>query len=130
MSTHRPVLVMEMLVQLNNSAESRTFMQDLQPLLDAPRPRIVFDCSEVRQVDRAGVAMILHCLEEAMKRDGDLKLAALRVQSEAALELKAFGIFATSDEAVRSFNSVPAMRTLQNAFPNDYADGGELKKAS
>ena len=129
MLTQRPVLVMEMPEHLN-AAEARAFLTELEPLLESPRPRLVFDCSEVRDIDRAGVAMMLQCLEEAMKQDGDLKLTALRMQSEAALELKAFGIFATSDEAVRSFNSVPAMRTLQNAFPNDYADGGELKKAS
>jgi len=132
MLTHRPVLVMEMPEQLN-SVEAQTFMQEFEPLLDSPRPRIVFDCSEVRHVDRAAVAMILHCLEEAMKCDGDLKLAALSAESDAVLELKrVFESFATSDAAVRSFNSVPAVRVLQNApfCANNFGESGALKKAS
>ena len=47
-------------------------MQELGPLFEWHRPRIVFDCSQVRSIDSAGVEMLLHCLEEAMKRDGDL----------------------------------------------------------
>ncbi len=129
MLSHRPVLVMEMPEQLN-SVEARTFMQELEPLLDSPCPRIVFDCSEVRHVDRAAVAMILYCLEEAMKCDGDLKLAALSAESDAVLELKrVFESFATSDDAMRSFNSVPAVRVAP-FYANNFGESGALKKAS
>lgn len=122
-----PVLVMEMPEQLN-SVEARTFMQDLEPLLESDRPRVVFDCSQVRYLDGAGVEMMLYCLEEAMKRDGDLKLAALSPGSEAVQELtRVFEAFATSDEAVRSFNGFSAVRELQNAPAFDL---GALKKAS
>src|ERR1700736_2780 len=131
MLTHRPVLIMEMPGQLN-SVEAQTFLQEFEPLLDSPCPRIVFDCSQVRHVDRAAVAMILHCLEEAMKCDGDLKLAALSAESDAVLELRrVFEAFATSDDAVRSFNSFPAVRVLQNSsYANKFAEREALKKAS
>jgi anti-anti-sigma factor len=76
MLTQRPVLVMEMPEHLN-AAEARAFLRELEPLLELPRPRLVFDCSEVRHIDSAGVAMMLQCLEEAMKQDGNLKLAPL-----------------------------------------------------
>jgi anti-sigma B factor antagonist len=129
MLTHRPVLVMEMPQQLN-SVEARTFMQELEPLLDSPRPRIVFDCSEVHYVDRAGVAMILHCLEEAMKSGGDLKLAALSAESEAVLELRRmFEAFSTSDEAMRNFTSLQTALPKPTAYANEFGNRETLKKA-
>jgi anti-anti-sigma regulatory factor len=87
-------------------------------------------------MDSAGVEMMLHCLEEAMKRDGDLKLAALSPESEVVLELmrvaRVFEAFATSDEAVRSFNAVPAEGVTQDApwYANLFGDMGAVKQAS
>jgi hypothetical protein len=80
--------------------------------------------------------MMLHCLEEAMKRDGDLKLAALSRESEVVLELmrvaRVFEVFATSDEAVRSFNAVPAETIPQDVpwYANVFGELGILKQAS
>ena len=131
-----PVVVMQMPEQLNSEA-ARTFLQDMEPLLEIHRPRIVFDCSQVRYMDSAGVEMMLHCLEEAMKRDGDLKLAALSPESEVILELmrvaRVFEAFATSDEAVRSFSgAVPAEGVVQDApwYANLFGDMGAVKQAS
>jgi hypothetical protein len=79
---------------------------------------------------------MLHCLEEAMKRDGDLKLAAMSDESEVVLELmrvaRVFETFATSDEAVRSFNTVPAEIVPQETpwYANVFGDMGALKQAS
>jgi anti-anti-sigma factor len=135
MLTTGPVVVMQMPEQLDSTAV-RAFMQDMQPLLEIHRPRIVFDCSQVRYMDSAGVEMILHCLEEAMKRDGDLKLAALSPESEVVLELmrvaRVFEAFATSDEAVRSFNAVPAEGVSQEAtwYANVFGEMRAVKQAS
>ena len=135
MLTSGPVVIMQMPEQLNE-AGVRTLMQELEPLLETNRPRIVFDCSQVRYIDSAGVEMMLHCLEEAMKRDGDLKLAALSPESEVVLELmrvaRVFEAFATSDEAVRSFNAVPAEAVSQGASwsANLFGDLGAIKQAS
>ena len=134
MLTSGPVVVMQIPEQLN-SAAVRAFMQEIQPLLEIHRPRIVFDCSQVRYMDSAGVEMMLHCLEEAMKRDGDLKLAALSPESEVVLELmrvaRVFEAFATSEEAVRSFNTVPAEGVTQGSswYANVFGDMGALKQA-
>src|SRR5579864_5594079 len=128
-----PVVVMQMPEQLN-SETARTFLQDMEPLLEAHRPRIVFDCSQVRYMDSAGVEMMLHCLEEAMKRDGDLKLAALSPESEVVLELmrvaRVFETFATSDEAVRSFHALPVEGAAQDASWNFFSDMRAVKQAS
>jgi anti-anti-sigma factor len=135
MLTSGPVVIMQMPEQLN-AVGVRTFMQELQPLLETHRPRIVFDCSQVRYMDSAGVEMMLHCLEEVMKRDGDLKLASLSPESEVVLELmrvaRVFEAFTTSEEAVRSFNAVPAEGVSQSApwYASIFGDLGALKQAS
>jgi len=128
MLTQRPVLVMEMPEHLN-AAEARAFLRELEPLLEFPRPRLVFDCSEVRHIDSAGVAMMLQCLEEAMKQNGNLKLAALPMDSDATLELRQlFEAFATSADAVRSFSPTPAHLRKEPFYSNGF--GEDLKKAS
>jgi anti-anti-sigma factor len=126
---------MQMPEQLNLDGV-RAFLQDVEPLLECHRPRIVLDCSQVRYIDNAGVEMMLHCLEEAMKRDGDLKLAALSAESEVILELmrvaRVFEAFATSDEAVRSFNGIPAEAVPQDVpwYASVFGEMGTLKQAS
>jgi anti-sigma B factor antagonist len=108
----RPVIVMELPQQLKR-AEARIFLNELQEILESDRPCVVLDCSQVQHMDSAGVEMLLHCLEEAMKRDGDLKLAAVSPASAVILELmrvdRLFEVFVTSEEATQSFYvSAPA----------------------
>lgn len=135
MSTSVPVVVMQMPEQLNLDGV-HSFLPELEPLLECHRPRIVLDCSQVRYIDSAGVEMMLHCLEEAMKRDGDLKLAALSTESQVILELmrvaRVFEVFATSDDAVRSFNAIPAEGVPQDVpwYANVFGDMGPVKQAS
>ena len=94
------------------------FVRDLQPLLESSRPRIVLDCSQVRSLGSDGVEMLLLCMEETMKRDGDVKLAAPSAEASVMLELmrvdRLFEIFETSEEAVRSFAAMPVESAPQN----------------
>jgi anti-sigma B factor antagonist len=117
MYSRGPVIVMELPEQLKYGAV-QTFLSGLQPLLETDRPRIVLDCSKVENIDSAGVEMLLHCLEEAMKRDGDLKLAAVPPASAIILELmrvdRLFEVFETSDEAARSFHTLGSAVTPQS----------------
>ena len=100
-----------------NQKQARTFLREIQPLLNTDRPQLVFDCSLIRQMDAAGVDMLLHCMAEIMKRDGELKLAAVSPQASVVLELtrtdRLFEVFETSGDAVRSF-----YRFLPNAMKN------------
>lgn len=106
MSFRRPIVIMEMPEQLN-AIEAQEFMQDMEPLLEDEQPRIVFDCSQIRALNRPGVEMILHCMEVAMNLNGELKLAAISPEAKAVLELMevtgVFQAFATAEDAVRSF---------------------------
>jgi anti-sigma B factor antagonist len=92
-----------------NRAEGKKFCSELEPLMDGHRPRIVLDCSQVQQMDSAGIEILLDCMSEAMKRDGDLKLAALSPAAAAIMELmrvdRLFEVFETTDEAARSFQA-------------------------
>jgi anti-sigma B factor antagonist len=114
-----PVVVMEVPHVLNHQ-EKEAFWFELQPLLETDRPRIVLDCSNLRHVDSAGIEMLLQCIEEAMKRDGDVKLASVTPASAALLELmrvdRLFEIYETSEEATRSFHSVAPPET-QSTLP-------------
>lgn len=107
METSRPVVVKRMPEKVNQR-EARKFLQDVQPFLKADRPQLVFDLSQVRQLDAAGVEMLLHCVAEVMKRDGDLKLASVSRQAAMVLELtrtdRLFEIYENSTEAARSFS--------------------------
>lgn len=107
MGTSRPVIVKRMPERLNLKT-AREFLQDVQPFLKADRPQIVFDLSTVRQMDAAGVELLLQCMSDAMKRDGDLKLAALSAQAAVVLELtrtdRLFEIYDNAADAVRSFS--------------------------
>jgi anti-sigma B factor antagonist len=134
MLTSGPVVVMQVPEQLNGE-EARKFMQEVGPLLESNRPRIVLECSQVRSMDSAGVEALLQCLEEALKRDGDLKLAALSPEAEVMLELmrvaRVFEAFPTSEDAVRSFNAIPAEAVPQDApWYSSIFDLGALKQAS
>jgi len=117
MSSKGPVIIMELPEQLKQR-EVKSFMRELQPLLDSPRPCVVLDCSKVQEIDSAGVEMLLECLELAMKRDGDLKLAAVSPASAIILELmrvdRLFEVFDTSEDATRSFREFSPVAAPQN----------------
>ena len=107
METSRPVVVKRMPERVNRQ-EAQRFFADVQPFVTADRPQLVFDLSLVKQLDAAGVEMLLRCVAEVMKRDGDLKLASPSRQASMVLELtrtdRLFEIYATSTEAARSFS--------------------------
>jgi anti-sigma B factor antagonist len=128
------VIVMEAPENLNYS-EGRTFLAELLPLLQSDRPRIVLDCSQVQHMDSAGIEMLLNCMGEAMKHDGDIKLASLSPASAAILELmrvdRLFEVFESAEAATRSFQAV-TLPDVQQGLPW-YSSGfglADLKSAS
>jgi len=108
METSRPVVVKRM-PEVMNSAGSRKFLAEVEPLFSVDRPQVVFDFSQVRQLDVAGVEVLLQCMKRIIKRDGDLKFAALSPQAAVVLELtrtdRLFEIYQTSTDAAKSFSS-------------------------
>jgi len=123
MISGRPVVVKQLPEKLTLE-QGRTFFLDAEPCLKADRPRMVLDCSQIRQIDSAGIQMLLHCLEEAMKRNGDVKLAAVPPVAAQILELtkvdSLFEIFDSPADAVNSFYQFP-IHTFQPALQPGYA---------
>jgi anti-anti-sigma factor len=85
----------------------RLFFKELESRMNIERPCIVLDCSKVREMDRFSIHMLFCCLQEAMKRDGDVKLAAVSALARQTLEItrvdRLFEIYDTETEAVNSF---------------------------
>lgn len=106
METNRPVVVKRIPERLNLK-QARAFCREIEPFLSSDRPQIVFDCSQVKQIDAAGVEMLLQCLSRIMKNDGDIKLASLSPQMAVVLEMtrtdRLFEIYESSSDAVLSF---------------------------
>jgi anti-anti-sigma regulatory factor len=89
------------------------FLHDIAGIMNTNRPRLVLDCSKLRECDLSTIHLLLHCLEEAMKRNGDVKLAA--VPAHAAIRLVTTGVarlfetFDSTEEAVNSFHQLPVV---------------------
>lgn len=116
MITVRPVLAMQLPERLNMTT-AREFWPEIEAVLKEDRPRVVFDFSEVGQIDSAGVELLLKSLETIMRLDGDLKFAAIRPEVGVVLELtrvdRLFEIFASVEGAVESFQGVVIQEAYQ-----------------
>lgn len=116
MSTERLVVVKHLPEKLT-LGHTHAVLQDLTPFLKNDRPRLVLDFSGVSRLDSAGIEMLVHCMEYAMKRNGDVKLAAIPPALAVILEVtrvdRLFEIYENTSDAVESFQRFP-MRAMQN----------------
>src|SRR5579875_2704588 len=99
---HRPVSTLHMPEVVNSHAE-RAFMRELAVHMKENRPQIVVDCSELRQFDKCALRLLLHTLENALKRKGDVRLAGVPDDASALLEstgaTRLFDFYETAAEA-------------------------------
>jgi anti-anti-sigma factor len=106
----RAVSVHQLPEQVTADTE-RSFLRDLRQYTEPERPRFVLDCSMVRNMDYAMINLLLSCLEEVMKCNGDIRLASLRPAAKSVLEIagvdRLFEMYSTAQEAVRSFEQRP-----------------------
>jgi anti-anti-sigma factor len=99
------------LPEVLSAERASEFLSELVSWMDADRPRIVVDCSLLHQMDKPAVELLLCCLEEAMKRNGDLKLAAMprgaaAIFGSAGMD-RLFEVFDTVADAVESYRRLP-----------------------
>jgi anti-anti-sigma regulatory factor len=84
----------------------------------------VLDFSKVREMDTFAVYLLLCCLEEAMKHDGDIKLAAIPLETKTLLELAGLGrffeSFETNAEAINSFRRISSGGTSYVSVSGGY----------
>jgi anti-sigma B factor antagonist len=92
----------------------------------------VLDCSMLRVLDGSAIHFLLCCLEEAMKRNGDVRLAALRPDAQRALQAaevdSLFQAFDQISEAVDSFHR-PQMDFLALQRPSQDARESQMNAA-
>jgi anti-anti-sigma factor len=111
MSLSARAVVVRQLPETVDLKRGHLFLRELESSMNVERPCIVFDCSLLIQMDMPAVQLLLHCLEEAMKRNGDIKLAAIPAGMRTTLDLtgvnRLFEIFDTNIDAVNSFLRLP-----------------------
>jgi len=91
-----------------SGAQRQHVYKELESCISVDRPAVVLDFSDVRELDRSAVHLLLCCLEEAMKRNGDIRFAGLRPEVKTALETaevdSLFLSFEEISDAVESFH--------------------------
>jgi len=89
------------------AGDAWSFLEETKPVLKRRRPTVVFDFSHVTAIDRSGILVLVKCFEEALKQNGDVKLAS--VPTELACTLQQTGldqicdVYDTAQEASDSF---------------------------
>jgi anti-sigma B factor antagonist len=102
----RAVSVIQIPKTINQEGQ-RVFLSEMRNVADLDRPRIVLNCANLREVNLLAMRLLVACLEEAMKRNGDVRLAALPGTAKAMLRSigmeRLFRTFDTDAEAIKSF---------------------------
>ncbi len=120
----RRLVTIEQLPEVTSEIQGRRFLGKIQDRMSDKRPSLVLDCSGLSQMDKPVLNLLLSCLEEAMKRNGDARLAA--VSPSAQLMLKSIGadslfqIFPSNADAVNSFHqNFAASGTIDYSLDED-----------
>jgi|SRR5579872_47250 len=116
----RTVIVKQLPPTVNDD-QAWAFLEALKVSLPADRPRVVLNCSGIRTFSRSSLHLLLCCLEEAMKRNGDVRLSSIPEAARASLELSGiddlFKIFDNDAEAVKSFQRLPMFAIPEKSSP-------------
>lgn len=124
----RPVIVKQ-LPAVFDKKDEQAFLSALESeIAQLVRPSVVLDCSRVRRMDKDTLHLLLCCLETAMKRNGDARLAAVAAEAWPILEStglrRLFRIFPSAAEAMNSFRRPapgPAPQCSASAAPDQPA---------
>jgi anti-sigma B factor antagonist len=100
-------LIVKTIPETLDGRSQRAFLRSLTLEMSEYRPRVVLDCSGHDAMNRSTIFLMLCCLEEALKRNGDVRLAGVSQAARATLEgCKAdrlVQIYGSKDEAIESF---------------------------
>src|SRR5262249_7549022 len=91
-----------------SGAEARLFAERIGSELCLDRPRVIADLSRVRQIDSQALHVLLECLIEVTRQDGEFYLGAVSPEAATVLELTqmdtVFEILPDVAEASASFS--------------------------
>jgi anti-sigma B factor antagonist len=103
----RRLVTIEQLPEITSEDQGRRLLGKIQERMSDRRPGLVLDCSGLSQLDKPVLHLLLSCLEEAMKRNGEARLAAVSPSAQGMLKSigadRLFQIFASNADAVNSF---------------------------
>ena len=126
----RAVIVKQLPEQIREK-QSRLFLAELATRMDGERPRVVLDCSLVKSFDHAIIELLMSCLEEALKRNGDLRLAGVSGEGEQVLAKtgvhRLFQIFAGVPEASSSFHRASIEAIARRAANPEIGQRSEVR---
>jgi len=112
---------------------ARMFLFELETCIVTDRPLLVVDCSKAGRLDGPATYLLLQCLEAAMKRNGDVRLAGVSRKGRATLESEGvsrlFRIFDSNAEAIKSFQQGAFHATTGEAPCDDVCFEPMLEKA-
>jgi anti-sigma B factor antagonist len=104
----RRLVTIEQLPEITSEDQGRRFLGKVQERMSDRRPGLVLDCSGLSQMDKPVLHLLLSCLEEAMKRNGDARLAAVSPSAQGMLKSigadRLFQIFPSNADAVDSYH--------------------------
>ncbi len=117
----RTVIVRQLPPTVNDD-QTWAFLEAFKLTLPADRPRVVLNCSGLPSFDRSALHLLLCCLEEAMKRNGDVRLSSIAEPARASLELSGiddlFKIFDSDADAIKSFQRLPFFLIPEHHAPS------------
>lgn len=101
------ISVQEARLDAHNSPELKTVILHQ---FDAEKKNLIIDLNEVRFIDSSGLGVLVSGFKNASSRNGVLLLCSMQQQVKSMFELtrlhRVFDIYATSDEALASLDSV------------------------
>jgi anti-anti-sigma factor len=100
MKEQRQSITVRTLPERLDASQQKALCRELENCINIDRPALVLDCSRLGRLDDGAIHFLLCCLEEAIKRNGDIRLAALR--AEASKGFRATGL----DHLFRTFDSI------------------------
>ena len=107
--------------------ETKKFLRELRAHGEIQRPRMVLDCSNLQRVDRAMIDLILSCLQEAMKLNGNVKRAPLPPLAQATSQSEGidrlFEIYPSALEAERSYQGLRSEQAPRGLRSENSEDG-------
>jgi anti-anti-sigma factor len=97
--------------------------RELQSCFCADEPCFVLDLSQVREMDCAGLDMLLDCMQEIARKNGSVTIAGVSPQAATFLELarmdRALAMFPSVEETVPACPYAPAPTELISGVSPD-----------
>jgi len=100
-----------------SSYEARTLAAELERTLVNDQPCLIIDFSRVKQIDSAGLNILLRCMVKIARRDGAVQLGEVSPEAATMLELtrmdSIFDLFPRISEDATTLRLLPAQGSEQ-----------------